>query len=494
MSKVLIIDDDHSFCSMLAEGVRRLGHDPTCAYNLHEGVALAHQGRYEVVYLDVWLPDGNGLDRINDIKGCPSSPEVIIATGQGDANGAELAMKVGAWDYMEKPSPIKAMTLPLVRALQYREAKGTRRDPSHIDRHGIVGNSRGLLACLELLDQAAGSNTSVLITGETGTGKELFARAIHANSPRSRGGDLVVVDCTALPETLVASLLFGHERGSFTGATQAHEGLIRQAHRGTLFLDEVGELPLELQKAFLRVLQERSFRPVGSGREEQSDFRLVAATNRNLDQMVEQKQFRKDLLYRLRSITIELPPLRERAEDIPHLALYYMTRLANESGQTAKGLAPEFFAALTEHDWPGNVRELFNTLERAVAAAGDEPVLYPKHLPTEIRVRLARQSLNGGQGRKAPEPEKHRPAAPAPAPPAEPALEPALDGDGSLPPWKEYKEIALAQVGRVYLQRVMEYCQGDVNQAQEITGLSRARLYALMKSFKLPRRRWVRRQ
>ena len=196
-----------------------------------------------------------------------------------------------------------------------------------------------------MIAQAAGSDVNVFITGETGTGKELFARAVHENSPRARG-NFVVVDCTALPETLVESLLFGHEKGTFTGAEKARDGLVRQAHCGTLFLDEVGELPLNMQKAFLRVLQERRFRPLGGSREIESDFRLVAATNRNLDQMVRAGQFREDLLFRLRSYVIELPPLRERPEDLQELARFYADRFCERYGLPSKGFSPDFIRTL----------------------------------------------------------------------------------------------------------------------------------------------------
>ena len=235
-----------------------------------------------MVFLDVRMPDGDGLAMLPLIQAARSAPEIIIMTGFGNASGAELAITSGAWDYIEKGSSVKEITLSLVRALEYRKQKrssNSTRNVVMLKRDAIIGISPAIKACLEQVAQAAECDASVLVTGETGSGKELFARAIHENSRRAPK-PFVVVDCAALPDTLVESLLFGHEKGAFTGAEQSRSGLVAQANGGTLFLDEVGELPLSMQKAFLRVLQEHRFRPVGSHREVCSDFRLVAATNR----------------------------------------------------------------------------------------------------------------------------------------------------------------------------------------------------------------------
>jgi two-component system NtrC family response regulator len=275
----------------------------------------------------------------------------------------------------------------------------------------------------------------------------------------------VVVDCAALPETLIESLLFGHEKGAFTGAEQAREGLVRQAHGGTLFLDEVGELPLAMQRAFLRVLQERRFRPVGSQRETESDFRLVAATNRNLDAMVREGKFREDLLFRLRSFVIELPPLRERPEDIRDLARTFLDKLCERYGFAAKGFSPEFLRTLGVYPWPGNVREFINAMERTVTAAQFEPVLFPQHLPTHIRIQVAQAQVNHEQ--------------PAPVP-----------GDGtapSLPTLHEFRETIYAQAEKQYLSDLLSLSGNNVNEACRIAGLSTSRLYALLKTHELSR-------
>ena len=286
MPKILIVDDEPLMAEMLCDLVKRMGYEGVAVSTLKTAEREIEKGDLDVVFLDVMMPDGNGLDFLPRIKLAPSSPEVIIITGYGDPDGAELAIRSGAWDYIEKASSISKLKLPLLRALEYREAKKGAGKPFILDRQGIVGKGPRMNTCLELLAQAATSDANVLIVGETGTGKELFAQAIHKNSTR-QNRDMVTIDCAALPPTLVESVLFGHEKGAFTGADARKDGLIHQADGGTLFLDEVGELPLSIQKEFLRVLQEHRFRPVGGKSELTSDFRLVAATNRDLAVMVE---------------------------------------------------------------------------------------------------------------------------------------------------------------------------------------------------------------
>jgi two-component system NtrC family response regulator len=309
----------------------------------------------------------------------------------------------------------------------------------------------------------ASSNANVLITGETGTGKELFAVGIHKNSPRANK-NFVVVDCAALPDNLVESILFGHEKGAYTGADRARDGLILQADGGTLFLDEVGELPLPVQKSFLRTLQERKFRPVGGKEEIESDFRLIAASNRNLDDMVRQDKFREDLLFRLRSFSIELPPLRERPEDIKDLTTYYLELLSKRYEIEPKDFSPEFFDVLTSYPWPGNVRELINALERALVNGRYERILFPKHLPTHIRAQIARSSVG----------EKET---------AEIKITPSSK---IFPKIQSLRERALANVEAQYLRDLISFTQGNIKEACQISGLSRSRLYLLLKKYNVP--------
>ncbi|MBW6509199.1 MAG: sigma-54 dependent transcriptional regulator [Desulfuromonadales bacterium] len=470
MNKILVIDDDEMMCATLSALIQRKGHAATCATTLQQGRELAETQDFDIVFLDVMMPDGNGLDFLAQIDAAPSAPEVIIITGFGDPDGAELAIKSGAWDYIEKGFSIKEITLSLERALQYRKEKQealrvTKAVP--LQRADIIGNSPALNACLELVAQSAGSDAHVFISGETGTGKELFARAVHANSAR-RNQNFVVVDCTALPETLVESLLFGHEKGAFTGAERARDGLVKQAHKGTLFLDEVGELPMNLQKAFLRVLQEHRFRPLGATHEVESDFRLIAATNRDLDAMAAEGSFRSDLLFRLRSFVIELPSLRKRKDDIKALTRHYVDRFCEQHGCGPKGLDAEFLEMLMLYPWPGNVRELVNTLERTLTAAHYDPTLFPQHLPSHIRVHVRRASLEKGNN--------------------EPEL-PTLNGaPGSLPPLQDYREEALIRAERQYLNTLMAFTRTEISSACNISGLSQSRLYALLKKHDINRK------
>jgi two-component system NtrC family response regulator len=462
LAKVLIIDDDEMMCSLLSEVVAQKGHEVATALTLKQGIEQALSGVFDVVFLDVSLPDGSGLNALPKIRDTQSCPEVIIITGLGDPDGAELAIKSGAWDYIQKPASIKQMTLPLVRALQYREEKQILKPLVAVKREGIVGNSREIQECLDLLAQSANSTANVLITGETGTGKELFARAIHVNSDR-RANAFVVVDCAALPETLVESVLFGHRKGAFTGADRTYDGLVRQADGGTLFLDEVGELPISVQKTFLRVLQEHHFRPVGARKEETSDFRLLAATNRDLYQMVQTGGFRSDLLFRLRTLTIVLPPLRYHLEDIKDLVLHHVARLCKRYETGTKGFSPDFFEILEAYDWPGNVRELFNTLETAVSVARYEPTLFPKHLPLHIRVHAARTAV--GKGKQLP------PSDVTSLPPA----------DEQFPSLRDFRHQAAEQAEKEYLRELTALTRDNIEQACRISMLSRSRLYELLK-------------
>jgi two-component system NtrC family response regulator len=470
VSAILIIDDDDLMCGTLANLVRRSGHEAVCATTLHAGQKQAETRLFDVIFLDVHLPDGNGLDLLPRLEALSAAPEVIIITGFGEPNGAELAIKSGAWDYIEKSSSVKEICLALERALQYRREKqavGRRNQVAALKRQNIVGESHKLQACLDLVAQAAGSDVNVFIFGETGTGKELFARAVHENSQRARG-NFVVVDCTALPETLVESLLFGHEKGAFTGAERARNGLVREAHCGTLFLDEVGELPLNLQKAFLRVLQERRFRPLGGSREIESDFRLVAATNRNLEQMVKSGQFREDLLFRLRSYVIELPPLRERPEDLQMLTRHYADRLCDRYGLPSKGFSPDFIDTLRAYPWPGNVREFIHTMEQTLAAARHEATLFPKHLPTGIRVQVTRAAVD----------REHDSAA-----------EPIRGLTRNLPKLHDYRDAVYHEAEKNYLHDLLAQAEGDIAGACQLSGLSQSRLYALMKKHEVSRDR-----
>lgn len=335
-------------------------------------------------------------------------------------------------------------------------------ETTHFD--GIVGPSKQLADCLGLLQQAAASDASILLYGETGTGKELFARTIHRHSGRIHG-DFVAVDCAALPGTIIGSLLFGHAKGSFTDADRACAGLIRQAHCGTLFLDEVGELSPTLQKVFLRVLQEHRFRPLGEDAEIESDFRLIAATNRELRHAVAAGQFRQDLLYRLQGLRIDLPALRSRSEDIPALARHHLDLLCQKHGVAEKQLTPEFLRTLTLYSWPGNIRELISTLEQALLTARREITLFAKHLPQHIRIQVARAALKTRCTSEARQPNCTA---------------------ATLPSLQDFRSGIFSLAEKQYLARLVQQTGQNVSQACQLAGLSRSRYYSLLKKHQIP--------
>ncbi len=464
MATVLIIDDDKVICDWIASVVTRLGHHPVSTHLLRDGLRKVQTESFDVVFLDVHMPDGSGLENIPKFRSSRSSPEIIVITARGGPDEAERAILSGAWDYLEKPASFDAIKLPLLRALEYRADRRPGKPPTVLKRNGIIGDSEKITSCLEILAQAAGSNANVLITGETGTGKELFAKYVHFNGSRAKR-NFVVVDCTALPETLVESVLFGHARGAYTGAETSEEGLIKQADGGTLFLDEVGEMPLSIQKKFLRVIQEHCFRSVGGRREIASDFRLVAATNRRLEIMVREGRFREDLLFRLRTLSVEAPALRDIPEDIKKLTVFYMNDLCERFEISPKRASPEFWEIVNEYQWPGNVRELIQALEKALLSAEDEPMLFPKHLPTYIRIQAARDSY----------PQK-------PASPGKPEISTSVN---RVPPkLREIRKAAVSEAEQRYLRDLILFAGGDNNKACRISGLSRSRFYTLLKKYR----------
>ena len=392
MAHVLIIDADAAFAQLVAGIAEGLGHRASRAGGLAEGRLLAAGA--DVVFLAASLPDGNGVEAMPGLRALPCQPEIIVTAEGGDPDGAERAIRHGAWEWLRKPLPADRVVLPLLRALDYRARLPAQRPSSRL-KHSIVGVSAAIRRCLDVVAEAAGSDAAALVTGETGVGKELFARAIHDNSPRA-AAPFVAVDCASLPRSLAGSILFGHRKGAFTGADSNRDGLVLQADRGTLFLDEVGELPLSMQKMFLRVLQEHRFRPVGGRTEITSDFRLIAATNRDLEDMAERSTFRSDLLYRMRTVVVSIPPLRERCEDVTALAGHYLPRIWARFALPEKDISPDFHETLLAYHWPGNVRELIHTLERAVLASQDAPKLFARHLPDYLRICLARAAARNG--------------------------------------------------------------------------------------------------
>ena len=462
-SRILIIDDDQQLCRLLQGIIARMGLAADAETTLRRGLEQNRTQEYAVVLLDVNLPDGNGLDIIPQLREVAFPPEIIIMTGYGEQAGAEIAIENNVWDYLQKGASFQNIKLSLKRALQYRKQKKKTSNLYHLNRESIVGESPQIYDCLKQVALAATSDIPVLITGETGTGKEIFAKAIHDNSARS-DRPFVVVDCAALPEHLVESTLFGHTKGAFTGADAAQEGLIKQADTGTLLLDEIGDLPLGIQVKLLRVLQEKQFRPLGSKQEVRSDFRLVCATNRDLKAAVDAGAFRQDLYFRIASMRLHLPPLRERTGDIPLLALHYMRFNCRLVGDSSHSLSPDFLEALQAYHWPGNIRELFNVMDCVHIEALHESVLFPKHLPLQIRT-LAVQS-------KLPDDEE--------AQDREQALSSGPRSE-RLMPLKQYLE----EMRYHYIKDLMQLTSGDIENACKVSQLSRGHLYELLKKYDL---------
>lgn len=455
MAKILIVDDDTLLCEMLIKILQNNGHSVQSALSLTEGIELARQQEFDIVLLDVQFPTGSGLDSLPQFSEVPSNPEVIIMTGIGDSDGAQKAISSGAWAYLEKPNVVRDIMLPLTRALQYRSEKQKAKSiPIVLHRDSIIGSSPALTNCLNQVALASISNAPVLITGATGTGKELFAKAVHDNSER-KAESFVVVDCASLPNTLIESSLFGHVKGAFSGADSSHDGLVHLADGGTIFLDEVGELPLTMQKKFLRVLHEKRYRPIGSSKELFSDFRIIAATNKNLHEMVKKGRFRDDLLYRLKSFHLELPELSARISDLSQLVHHFVDKFCKRQKVNTKIISTEFIDSLQAYPWPGNVRELQQILEEACCRAINHNTLFSFHLPDYIRIAATNASLRSSNGTISPPSSLHSPP----------------------PPWKDFRTGMESQ----YLDTLMSFCKNNKQMACEISGLSRARLYQLLK-------------
>ena len=366
---ILIVDDERSMREFLGIYLRREGYRIEAASGGNEAIAAIKSRAFDVIITDLRMPDVDGLTILAEAKRTRPDAEVIVVTAFSTTETAIAAMKAGAHDYLTKPFKIDEVGLVVDRAMEKRrlsrenvalrdEIKGRYK----LDR--LLGKSPAMQRVFDILRKVASTRTSVLLVGESGTGKELAAHALHELSPRT--GPFVAVNCGAIPETLLESELFGHIRGSFTGANADKQGLFEAAHSGTLLLDEVAELPVAMQVKLLRVLQERKVKPVGGVSEREVDVRIVAATNRDLEAEVEKSTFRQDLYYRLNVIQIRLPPLRERREDLPLLVDHFIRKFSAEHGRNVGGAAPEVMSALMLYHFPGNVRELENMIERAV--------------------------------------------------------------------------------------------------------------------------------
>ena len=379
---ILLVEDKDSLRAMLKLALESQNHVVIEARDQEEAVAALRDSHPSLVLSDLRLPKGDGLGVLRAVKEVDSELPVIVMTAHGSIQDAVEAMKQGALDFLAKPVDPDHLLLLVSRALEQRrllsdyrllkeEATARRGGPS------IIGDSPVLHQALNAIERAAGTDTTVLLEGESGTGKELCARALHTSSARANG-PFVAINCAAIPENLLEAELFGYERGAFTGATQRKIGKFEMAQRGTIFLDEIGEMPLALQAKMLRAIETKRIERLGGNTSIQVDVRIVAATNRMLRQAVAARQFREDLYFRLSVFPVVIPPLRDRKEDIPTLAHHFVERMARDVGKKLT-LSPEALAVLVEHGWPGNVRELQNAIERAVILADGDRLL-PRHL------------------------------------------------------------------------------------------------------------------
>ncbi|RKU18808.1 two-component system response regulator [Candidatus Poribacteria bacterium] len=375
---VLIADDDHSLRSVLSAALNKAGYHTVKAQNGKEAIECVQKDEFDVILLDIFLGDADGLELIETIQELNPAAAIIVITGHGTTQTAIDAAKQRAYGYLTKPIDLQQLLDLVSRAASAsNQTKNVKASITAIDADGhgkMVGQCPAMQTVYQIIGRAAFSDETVLIMGESGTGKELVAELIHQNSPRS-DNPFVVVDCSAIPPSLIESTLFGHVKGAFTDAHADRKGKFEQADSGTIFLDEVGELPIDVQMKLLRVLQEREIEPVGSNETRPVNVRIIAATNRQLDTAISQKKFRDDLYYRLNVITIMLPPLRERKEDIPELIVLFISRFAQEYQPPKIGISSETIKKLIEYEWPGNVRELENAIKRALVMCSGQMLL-----------------------------------------------------------------------------------------------------------------------
>jgi two-component system, NtrC family, response regulator AtoC len=457
--RVLVADDKENMRKLFAK-ILADGYEAETAEDGARAIALVATREYDVVVSDIRMPGADGFELLAAVKARAPSTEVVLMTGYATVPDAVRAMRMGAFDYLEKPFDPDAALAVVARAAERKRTADAARlatVPGEEDSfHNLVGRSAPMRAVYRLLEKASQSDATVILLGETGTGKELAARAIHYHSAR-REHRFLPVNCGALPPDLVESELFGHARGAFTGAAVARRGLFEEAVGGTVFLDEVGELPLAAQVKLNRVLQDREIRRVGENAPVQLDVRVLAATHRDLREEVKAGRLREDLFYRLNVLAIVLPPLRERPEDVPLLAAHFLDKHARASRRTLRGFAPGAMRRLVAHGWPGNVRELENTVERAVAVAGGDEIQV-EDLPPEVAL--------------------------AAAAPFAPGAGASIAGLAALP-YKDAVAEARDRVSREYLEAIMKEFGGNVTRAAERAGMERESLHRLLRRYGL---------
>ncbi len=452
--KVLVIDDEEAIRSSMRMILEYEGYECVVAANGQVGIAIAEKEAPDLIFLDIKMPQMDGMEVLRHLGSATGGPPVVILSGHGNVKTAVEATKLGAFDFIEKPPESERILLVARNALSQKRLtdENRRLRLSFDERYRMVGASAALERVGEAIRRAAPTNATVLITGESGVGKELLARAIHRNSLR-KDESFVQVNCAAIPDELIESELFGHEKGSFTGATEKQIGKFELAHKGTIFLDEVGDMSLKTQAKVLRVLQEGEVERIGSQKTIQVDVRVIAATNKKLELIIEKGEFREDLYFRLSVIPIEVPPLRERPEDIPPLVEHFVSQFCAENNFRRKRFSPEAMEALKRHPWRGNVRELKNTVERLLIMVPEDEID-----PAQLADVLRR------------------------APSSEPPQAAAAEAPGSLRDFKESAE-------RTFLVQKLRENRWNISATANAIGTPRSNLYKKLEQYGISQER-----
>ncbi|MEA5444618.1 sigma-54 dependent transcriptional regulator [Gammaproteobacteria bacterium AB-CW1] len=449
---ILVVEDDASLARLMREELEEEGWQVAVAESAEEGAELLARLQPQLVLSDLRLPGADGMSLLREARAMPHPPSFVILTAFGSIEQAVEALKAGADEFLTKPIDIDHLLLTVSRVMENRrlrsEVQRFREAFSGDDFHGMLGDSQAMQRLYKEISSVAVASGPVLVIGESGTGKELVARAIHEESERSQG-PFLAVNCAGIPADLLESEFFGHAAGAFTGATRRHKGIFAQSDGGTLLLDEIGEMPMNLQAKLLRVLQEGVIRPVGGESDVEVDVRIVAATNRDMEQLVADGEFREDLFYRMETFALHIPPLRERENDMEQLAVRFMERFSLQQGRDIQGFCPAAVEALKRYPFPGNVRELQNAVERAVTFCHDGEI-QTEHLPT--RIRNYRDDGRGGTGSE-----------------VRAGLMDRLASGQSLPTLEELQDR--------YIRYVLDQVDGNKRQAAGILGVSRQTLY-----------------
>jgi len=438
--KVLVVDDDLEMCGLLSDVLKGEDFSVTAIHDSFEASKILKKEEFDVIVTDLKMKGLKGLDLLEEVKNVAPLTPVIIITAFGTIESAIKAMKMGAYDYITKPFQMDELVITVKKALENRLLKKEivrlkKEVESRYHFHQMIGKSPSMQKIYDLIERISDTSSNVLITGESGTGKELVAKAIHYNGTRKEG-PFIAVNCAAIPETLLESELFGYKKGAFTDAKSDKKGLVFEANQGTLFLDEITETPLTLQAKLLRVIEERELRPLGDTNSYLIDVRIISTSNRDINSLIQGNQFREDLYYRLKVIDIEMPPLRERREDIPILVQHFINKFSKEQKKGISGVSEDALKILLNYSWPGNIRELENIIQRAITLSQHEVIL-PEDLPATIIQKID-----------------------------EKLFEKALE-----------EKFTLDQLEKEYIKRVLIETGGNKSKAAERLGLDRKTLY-----------------